>query len=228
YTTVFLSDKVLSKIFNDNVSNALVFSHHPTNWGIQYHGGNYAVEEESVLKLKERHIALYILHHPLDNYGEYSTCKALTDALHIRIEKPAFSCYGALCGIIGTTACANIHELQTQYAKTVGHATSAYAYGDEDLYGQKIAVCPGGGNQMEVVREILDNNIHTLLTGVTLINEHSQEIHAFEKEHRINLLGGTHYSSEKFAPMAICQYFNSLGLDAEFIPDEPDLYDISS
>ena len=58
------------------------------------------------------------------------------------------------------------------------------------------------------------------------MNEYSRETHEFEKENGINLLGGTHYSSEKFAPMKMCQYFNKLGLPSEFIDDKPDLYDL--
>ena len=46
------------------------------------------------------------------------------------------------------------------------------------------------------------------------------------KKHKINLLGGTHYSSEKFASMEMCKYFTGLGLPSEFIDDEPDLYDL--
>ena len=39
YTTVFLSEKVLSKILSDNVTNAMLFSHHPTNWDLKENSG---------------------------------------------------------------------------------------------------------------------------------------------------------------------------------------------
>lgn len=98
YTTVFLSEKVLSKILRDDIKNALLFSHHPTAWDIKNHNGNHAADEYYIAKLKERNISIYVLHHPLDNYSDYSTCKTLADKLEIEIIKPAFLYHGAQCG----------------------------------------------------------------------------------------------------------------------------------
>ena len=36
----------------------------------------------------------------------------------------------------------------------------------------------------------------------------------------------THYSTEKFACIALCDYFEELGLNCEFIEDNPVLEDI--
>lgn len=101
YTTVFLSDKVLARVLEGRQTHALILSHHPTNWGIKGHGGNYAAAEEYIRALKDRSISIYVLHHPLDNYGDYSTCKTLAHELGIAVETPAFACCGALCGVVG-------------------------------------------------------------------------------------------------------------------------------
>jgi len=100
YTTVFLSERVLSRLLNDDISNAMLFSHHPTNWDLKDHNGNYAAAEKYIAKLKERSISIYVLHHPLDNFDKYSTCGTLAEKLKIVIEKPAFLYYGAYCGIV--------------------------------------------------------------------------------------------------------------------------------
>jgi len=226
YTTVFLSDRVLSRILSDNISNAMIFSHHPTNWDIEYHNGNYAATGEYIAKLRERNISLYVLHHPLDNFSDYSTCKTLADSISMDIERPAFLYCGALCGVIGMVDCKNIGELHERYSKAMGHKTSLYQYGNEHIQGERIAVCPGGGNAPFIVNEMLSNNIRNLVTGVTIVNAYSKETHALEKENRINVLGGTHYSTEKFAPMKMCKYFNRLGLPSEFVDDEPMLSDL--
>lgn len=226
YTTVFLSEKVLSRILKDNVSNALIFSHHPTNWGIEHHNGNYTAEEDLIIKLKERNISIYVLHHPLDNYGDYSTCKTLADKLKIIIEKPAFLYCGVMCGVIGTTDCKSAKELQKLYSQILGHKTSLYLYGQENIQGEKVAICPGGGNFMFVLNEMIDRKIKILITGVTIMNEYSNEVHKFEEENNINVFGGTHYSSEKFATIQMCNYFKNLGLPSEFVDDDPDLYDL--
>jgi len=226
YTTVFLSENVLSKLINDDAKNAVLFSHHPTNWNLKDHNGNYAVGEEYIINLKKRNISVYILHHPLDNYGAYSTCKTLAEQLGIVIERPAFLYYGAYCGVVGTTDCRTTGELQEKYAKTAGHRTSLYQYGDENIENEKIALCPGGGNDMFVVNEMQERGINTLVTGVTIVNDRSRKTHEFEHANRINVLGGTHYTSEKYAPIKMCEYFNGLGMTSEFINGEPDLLDL--
>ena len=226
YTTVFLSDNVLLKLINGGVSNAMLFSHHPTRWDLKHHDGNYAPDEKYITQLQKRNISIYILHHPLDHFGPYSTCGTLAEQLGIHVERPAFLYYGANCGVIGTSDCKTVCELSTRYSRVVGHETSLYRYGDEDIQGQRIALCPGGGNAAFVIDEMIEHNVKLLLTGITLVNEYSKSTHELEKRHRINLLGGTHYSSEKFAPMKMCGYFNRLGLPSEFMEDKPDLFDL--
>lgn len=226
YTTVFLSDRVLSGVLSDNITNAMIFSHHPVNWDIEHHNGTYPPSEKYLQELWDRNISIYVLHHPLDNYGEYSTCKTLADSIGLRIERPAFLYCGALCGVIGTMDCRSISELHEHFSRAMGHKTSLHRYGDENIGGKKIAVCPGGGNDSLVINEMLENGIKILVTGVTIVNDHSRETHELEKANGINLLGGTHYSTEKFAPMKMCRYFESLGLPAEFVEDEPKLYDL--
>ena len=51
-------------------------------------------------------------------------------------------------------------------------------------------------------------------------------MHEFEKENKINIIGGTHYSTEKFACIALSEYFEKIGLTCEFIEDHPILEDI--
>ncbi len=72
----------------------------------------------------------------------------------------------------------------------------------------------------------MDLGINTYVTGVTVLNEFSKNVHDFEKEKKINVIGGTHYSTEKFACIAICKYFGHKGLGCKFIEDDPVLEDI--
>lgn len=225
YTTVFLSDNVLKTVLQKE-SKALLFSHHPTRWSIHEKGGNYAPDSELLALCKKKNISIFILHHPLDNYGIYSTCKTLAEALSLTILKPAFLYYGALCGVICTTELQTVTQLKQWFSIKLKNETSLYKYGEEGIQGKKIAVCPGGGNDRFVLNEMQQEGIYTLITGVTLINDYSRAVHDWEQMNKINVLGGTHYATEKFAPMKMCSYFNDLGLKSEFIPDEPDLFDL--
>jgi putative NIF3 family GTP cyclohydrolase 1 type 2 len=220
YTAVFPSEKVLHKIIS-NSENAMLFLHHPAIWDIKKPSVFYNMDTLLLEMLKEKHISIYCLHTPLDNFSEYSTSKALADALDIETIKPFVDYYGGLCGVIGKTKFKTVNELKNKYSETVGHETKLYQYGDNKILEGIVAVCAGGGNDTFVVEELIKNNIKTLITGVTLKNNYSVATHDLEEKNQINIIGGTHYSSEKFACIAMCKYFSKVGLPAEFIDDEP-------
>ena len=221
FTAVFPTENVCQKIM-DNSENAMLFTHHACNWDLKRLPiGFYNMEASLLEKLKDKQISIYCLHHPLDNYSDYSTSKTLADVLDIEVIRPFVNFSGVVCGIIGKTKVQTMNELQKKYSEAVGHTTKLYPYGDYEIQDGVVAVVAGGGNQIFVLQDLVDNNIKSLVTGITLKNDVSAEAHDFAEKKRINILGGTHYSSEKFACIAMCKYFEQLGLPAEFIDDEP-------
>jgi hypothetical protein len=68
---------------------------------------------------------------------------------------------------------------------------------------------------------MVENNVNILITGITANNETYSEVHELEQKNCINVLGGTHYSTEKFACRMICAYFQKLGLVSTFIEGVP-------
>ena len=219
HTAVFPSENVLRKVL-ENTDKAMLFLHHASIWDLKK-SGFYQMDASLLEMLRRKNISLYCLHHPLDNYSEYSTSKTLADILDIDVIRPFANYCGAVCGVIGKTKCKTVNELQSKYSEAVGHETKLYKYGDNEIFGNMVAVCAGGGNQNFVVQELIQNNIKVLITGITLKNERSAETHDLDRINQINLLGGTHYSSEKFACIAMCKYFSKLSLPAEFIEDNP-------
>lgn len=228
YTAVFPSDRILTRVLDDNVTNAMIFLHHPADWDLSKDPNTafYQMNTALLERLKERCISLFSFHYPLDNYGEYSNSKTLAEALDIVIEKPFAEFSGALCGVIGTTNCKDVHELNNKYSQVVGHETKLYQYGDSSITNNRVAIVAGGGNDSDVVNEVIKNGVNVLISGLSLCNSYSLNAHELEKAHKINLLGGTHYSSEKFGCIAMCEYFNKLGLPSEFIHDVPCLDDL--
>jgi len=228
YTAVFPSNRVLTRVLDDNVTNAMIFLPHPADWDLSKDPNTafYQMNTALLEQLKERRISLFNFHYPLDNYGEYSNSKTLAEALDIIIEKPFAEFSGALCGVIGTTNCKDVHELNNKYSQVVGHKTKLYQYGDSNVTNNRVAIVAGGGNDSDVVNEVIKNGVNVLISGLSLCNSYSLNAHELEKAHKINLLGGTHYSSEKFGCIAMCEYFNKLGLPSEFIHDVPCLDDL--
>ena len=222
YTAVFPNDSVLQKIIDDGTSDAMLFLHHPLAWDINNPKGAFMQINIKLLKqLKKRRVSLFNFHLPLDNFSEYSTSKTLADALGITIERPFAPYHGAMSGAIGTTDCGNIHALNEKYTQAVGHKTRLYQYGESKIIDGKVGICAGGGNDLDVVEDLIKQGVHVLITGISVNNAYHAAAHALEQEHKINLIGGTHYSSEKFACIAMCNYFAKYGLSCAFIADNP-------
>jgi putative NIF3 family GTP cyclohydrolase 1 type 2 len=227
YTAVFPTDEIMQRILAGSETDALLFVHHPSIWDITKAPKVFQpMNGELLRQFKERRISIYNLHVPLDNFGEHSTSTTLGKALGIESAKAFAPYFGGLCGVIGKTDCRTVIELSRRYDKAVGHRTALCPYGDNGIAGGKVAVIAGGGNDVEMLEEVAKEAVNTYVTGVTTLNDYSRKAHECAKKHRINILGGTHYSTEAFACRAICGYFKKLGLGCEFCVGEPGFADL--
>ena len=225
YTAVFPTDLVLQKILTDNVSNAMLFVHHPQIWDIRQENPFGQMNSKLLEQFQTSKISIYNLHVPLDNYGPYSTSVCLANALDIKPKKSFAHYFGAMCGVFGQTRLSSIMELKNKFQTAVGHEIKLYQYGEESINNGQIAVVAGGGLD-ETIAEVAANKINMLVTGITVKNEFTRQAHELAKKNHINILGGTHYSTEKFACIAMTNYFRQLDLPSEFIEGEPVLEDM--
>lgn len=228
YTAVFPDEEILSKILDSGVKGVLLFTHHPMIWDISSKEVFKNISKNCLEKLKERGISLYNLHVPLDKNGQYSTSVNLAKALGIILEGDFAEYFGVKAGIIGKTRCRTADELAKKVESTVGHKIKLWAYGLREIKDGKVAL-GAGGNFPKEISEIAGLGINTFITGVTRPAKDyhpSLETHRLAKENRINIIGATHYSTEKFACMAMVEYFKKLGIPAEFIKGRPDLNDL--
>ncbi len=227
YTAVFPSREVMQRILDDGAENAMLFVHHPSIWDIRKAPEVFQqMDRELLQKFKDRRISIYNLHVPLDNFGEYSTGVSLSNALDLKSQKPFAPYFGALCGVFGKTNLKTVQDLRKRFQDAVGHEVSLYSYGDGEIKEGIVALIAGGGNDVEMLEEIAKSGINTFVTGITAKNDHSKNAHEFAERHGINILGGTHYSTERFACMSMVEYFKKLGLPSEFIEDDPVMEDM--
>lgn len=230
YTAVFPSEKVMAELLERNEQNVLLFTHHPVDWKIRQGQSPFINLNRGLLqKFKESKISIYILHTPLDRNGEYSTSVNFSKALGIEQVGEFAEYFGFLSGVIGKTECKNVNEMVKKFEKVVRHRVKIWNYGTNEVKDGKVAVVAGGGNDPEILIEVEKLGINTFLTGVTYPNKDyapSLEAHKIAKEHKINMIGGTHYSTEKFACIKMTEYLKKLNIPAEFIEDNPDLGDL--
>lgn len=101
-----------------------------------------------------------------------------------------------------------------------------YNYGNGKIKDKTVTVIAGGGNDVDMLEKIAKAGVNTFVIGITVKNDHSRKAHDFAEKHKINILGGTHYSTERFACIKMCNYFKKIGLPSEFIEDKPVMEDM--
>jgi|WetSurMetagenome_2_1015567.scaffolds.fasta_scaffold16661_2 putative NIF3 family GTP cyclohydrolase 1 type 2 len=221
YTLTMPDYDVLDKIIQTGRCDLLLFSHHAMGYNPNREGFPfYNIPVEYLKKLKERRIAFYVLHAPLDRNGRYSTSVNLARQLNLQITGEFYDYDGIMSGVIGNTDKITVDEFAKQVRDLVGHEIKVIRNGADVIMNGQVGVAAGGGNVDFAVKELAEQGINLYITGCTrkvLGIERIMEFHSVIKEKEINVIGATHYSSEKFACMAMVQYFQKLGLDAEFV-----------
>ncbi|MGY5851952.1 MAG: Nif3-like dinuclear metal center hexameric protein [Candidatus Thorarchaeota archaeon] len=229
YTAVFPSERVIDHILKTEEEEILLFTHHPMNWSPTNEGYPFTnIPSHLLEKLKARAISYYAIHVPLDRNGPYSTTASLARAHGVDTEKEFFDYFGSLVGIMGRTECKSVSELSEKVKASVGHRVKIWNYGDSEIADQRVALVAGGGNDPDIVMEIVEAGINTYITGISRKSPNWQpslKFHEACEEHRINVIAATHYSTEKFACIAVLKFFETLGVPSEFVEGEPNFAD---
>jgi putative NIF3 family GTP cyclohydrolase 1 type 2 len=224
YTAVFPSEHVLDQLLASGERDILLFTHHPVIWDSSTGGFPFRkIPGEYLEKLSERAISLYSIHAPLDKNGPYSVSTSLAKAINVKTESEFFEYEGVLVGIIGSTDCKTVPEMTKQVEDAVGHHVKTWEYGATEIADQKVAVIAGGGNFPEIVEQLAETDVRMYVTGVTrrVPERPSWRFHEICQEHGINVIGATHYSTEKFACIAVQKFFDTLGVPNEFVEGVP-------
>ncbi len=226
YTATFSGTEVVDTMRKNNVKNALLFTHHP---GPQHEEGKEGkgFTEQDLEFMKENKISHFSLHLPLDQINPYSPGVCLARALNAVPYKSFFEEGGATMGLICTTRCSTINDILNKMENITGHACKLYDYGKRNLSDGKIAISAGGAEGTDIYKELKEEGANLFITGVG-----SPEIdwfapsHIAAEKHRVSILSAGHYSTEKFALIDICRFFEERGLKAQFIEETPHLTDI--
>ena len=229
YTAVFPSEIVLDHIISLGVEDALLFTHHPMIWDRSLEGLPFRNIPANYLEiLKEHRISMYTIHVPLDRNGPFSTTVSLARALEIETEGEFFDYFGSKVGVIGKIDCSLTSEIAEKIEKAVGHQVKVYRNGPSQITNQRVALVAGGGNFPEVAEELAETDVKIYITGIGKESptwEPSLRFHKICRENNITIFAATHYSTEKFACIAILKFFEKLGLESEFVEGTPDFRD---
>jgi putative NIF3 family GTP cyclohydrolase 1 type 2 len=222
YTAVFITEDVVNQVAKER--GCLVVTHH----NFDYHEderGLTPIGDGLLRTLKESCTSVYVAHAPLDTHKIYGTSISLAELCGVRVDKMFFDYFGSPVGVIGHIDALDLNGF-AEHVRQCILRPYVTVIGNTDRV-EKVAVVGGGGDMPEVLQDAFESGCDTLLTGtvehrwaVPFAQEGNRRFHELNKTLRLNLIGGTHYATERPAMVKVTELIRSYGIDCHYCEDQ--------
>ena len=227
FTATFASDEVFAALDALDAHDCLLFTHHPAPQRSDLNAPAPAIPGRHFDWMRQRRVNLFSYHIPRDRNSEWSPGTNLARAVGLTPYEEFYEQNGVRMGLLCRSGFASLDDLADALSRVVGHGVRVYPYGGQELRDGHVAVMAGGASNKAIYAELRDKGINAFVTGVTSpAVSWVAGIHTEARENGVSLVGGGHYSTEKFAPMAMVRFFENLGLPARFIPETPNMAEL--
>jgi len=221
YSVVFITDNIVNEICREN--SCLIFTHHHFNY-FEDERGLQPIRPEIFQILKESGNSIYVAHAPLDTHKHYGTSICFAKLCKIEVDELFFDYFGSPTALIGHVDkikyedfCENIKNyIKRPYLTKIKNID----------FVEKVAVVAGGCDMPEILQQIYDFGCDTLLTGtvehrwsVPFIQEGNKKFHELNQALKRNLIGGTHYATERPAMLKVTELFQKKGIECIYCED---------
>ena len=221
-TAVFVTYRIVNKL-RDSVP-CLLFTHH----NFDYHEddrGLQAIRPDQIEDLMEHAHSVYVAHAPLDTHQVYGTSLALAEAVGIKVKKLFYDYFGAPTALVGDAGAWELEAFAEHVRKCLLRPKVDVQKHHPEV--RKVAVVAGGGDLPDLLQEAYDRGCDTMLLGTL---EHRWAIPAVQEDHaeflrlnerlKLNLIGGSHFATERPAMIRVVDLFKSMGVPSEYCEDE--------
>src|SRR3989344_9210196 len=230
YTAFAPSRYVLEEIRLKGIVNVLLVVKHPFDWDGRRNAQGFKKFEERDYQLMEgMGVSIYSLHTPLDknrNDLVVSTAYAFAKVIKLKVEEE-FGAESAdnpdlILGLIGKTNDRKLSGLVKHLNSILDYKVKVRKVNEEV---GKVAVVTGGGFVPGIMQEAKDKGVNTYITGIITPNasEYSKKTYgktlAEANKIGINVIGCSHYLTEKWAMQYSLPYFSKI-CKSEFIEDK--------
>jgi putative NIF3 family GTP cyclohydrolase 1 type 2 len=222
YTSVFVTDSIVEQL--NSTEKCLLVTHH----NFDYHEdgrGLQAISPANLENTVSRGNSIYVAHAPLDTHKRYGTSVALAALTGVHVEQLFYDYFGSPTAVMGTTQRTTFEDfcrliqIKLQRPCLTEHRLRPYI--------ERIAVVAGGGDMPDILQAAFDLGCDSMLAGtvehrwnVQFIQDANQRFHELNQKLKMNLIGGTHYGTERPAMQQFVGYFRDLRLDSKFIEDQ--------
>ncbi len=229
YTAFAPSRYVLEEIHMKGMVHSLLIVKHPFDWDGRRNGKGFIHFTERDYQLMEASsISIYSLNTPLDknrNDKVVSSAYSLAKVLKLKVEEE----FGIesehnpemTIGLIGRMQETKLSALIKRISTVLDYKIKLRKVND---HVGRVAVVPGECNP-RLIEEAKEREVSTYITGSITPHDsdycrkHYAQDFAAVKKMNMNIIGCSHYLSEKWAMLFSLPYFSQLG-KAEFIEDK--------
>lgn len=172
--------------------------------------------EDKHTRLRHNGISLYCAHSALDCAPGISNGDGIAEATGVKVRERFLPYHGGMAGVIGTTS-GTFQEFVDRLRSALG--TLVEAHENSARFGV-VAIASGAASFTSFVQEAAARGADTFVTGE--INMYAR---MYAKERKINLVAGSHYSTETFGVRALARLVEArFGIAWTFVPESPDVY----
>jgi putative NIF3 family GTP cyclohydrolase 1 type 2 len=222
YTTVFISARAVEKLLEQ--PDSLVFTHHH----FDYHEDERGLEPiaPSVLEsFRDKRVSIYVAHAPLDTHSIYGTSPALAELCGIQQEEKFYDYFGAPAALFGRINKTDFESF-AEFVRTQLERPSLTLHRYHE-HVERLAVVAGGGDLPDLLQMAHDQGCDTLLTGtvenrfaVPVLQDLNRQFHELNRKLKLNLIGGTHFGTERPAMIRVVELFDERGVPCSYCEDE--------
>jgi len=227
FLACFPSTYAIKEIVNEGTKEVLLITHHPFDWDGTGTGFKSFTDEDYDY-MKGNGISLMFMHVPWDRVrndpDRVSTAYGTAKKLKMEVEGEFQEYYGAIVSIYGKLPVKDFDRLVRYLEEKLGNKSlNAFKYGSDEI--GRVALVPGGGNDATMLEDAHKLGVKTYITGCTnrckspYSIEKSEKFLAKAKELHMNVIGASHYLTEKWAIEQSVPYFRKFGLPVSFIED---------
>ena len=221
FTAVFITNEIISQL--DKYSNVVVVTHHNFNY-FEDKRGLQSIDVNLLEKLAKNNNSIYVAHAPLDTHQIYGTSKCLAELCDVKIESYFYDYFGSPTALIGKIEPIAFDNYTDKIMKKLERPFLTIEKYTNQI--SNIAVVAGGGDLPDLLQQVYDLGCDTLLTGtvehlwdVPFIQEGNKKFHELNKKLKVNLIGGTHFGTERPAMVKLTEFFKKNGIDSKYLED---------
>jgi putative NIF3 family GTP cyclohydrolase 1 type 2 len=222
FTCVFVTDEIINQIIDKR--DALLVTHH--NFDYYEDGrGLCPISKENIEKMLENNISLYVAHAGLDTHKIYGTSISLAELLEINVLESFYDYFGKPTAVIGSIKETNLKEFEEHVSDKI-ERKELTVY-DNNKKVLKIAIVAGGGDEPAILQKAYDLGVDTLVGGTIkntwkfpIVQEMNKRFHQLNEKLQLNIIGGSHYGTERPSMIKLESFFENLGLECSFIEDK--------